>query len=353
VLSFLVLIPIILFLLYLGLIFESTGLLLLGFAAALFGVLSFFVLLWLRTKVRVELRIPIRMAEIDQPFGIQYEIHNDAFIPLKKISVGLKYSELRSRKWESARQVLRDVPKGTSMKAGRLRVGRAGYFEFLTAKTRVYDPFGIFSMSLKKKGIAHAMVLPRIEEVPVRLGEAVKHFYGEAMTYDELSPGHDPSEIFDVREFRDGDKLQRVHWKLSARMDELMVKENALPKTCPILIFMPEGDLEAQGILDYVTSLSFTLMDLKCGHYVIWHSVSRNDLLRVRVDDEESFYFAITAYLQDGAAGSPYDRLERYREKYRGEPFLHGIVADGEGRISLDGEPFEKVKDLPGELLLK
>ena len=40
--------------------------------------------------------------------------------------------------------------------------------------------------------------------------------------------GYDPSELFDVREFQNGDRLQSVHWKLSARTDELMVKELSL-----------------------------------------------------------------------------------------------------------------------------
>ena len=31
-------------------------------------------------------------------------------------------------------------------------------------------------------------------------------------------------------------KRQSVHWKLSARTDELMVKENSLPKACAVAI---------------------------------------------------------------------------------------------------------------------
>lgn len=37
--------------------------------------------------------------------------------------------------------------------------------------------------------------------------------------------GEDTSEIVDVRTFRNGDKLNRIHWKLTLKCDETMVKE--------------------------------------------------------------------------------------------------------------------------------
>ena len=53
--------------------------------------------------------------------------------------------------------------------------------------------------------------------------------FGDADVYDDFRPGNDSSEIFDVREFRDGDKIQSIHWKLSAKMQELVVREDSQP----------------------------------------------------------------------------------------------------------------------------
>ena len=49
--------------------------------------------------------------------------------------------------------------------------------------------------------------------------------------------GDDPSEIFDVRDFVDGDKIQRIHWKLSGKFDRLIVRDPALPITRNVLVF--------------------------------------------------------------------------------------------------------------------
>lgn len=351
--GFILLIPILIFTFYMALIFESTGIALLGFTAALFGVLSFIGLLLNVRKVSVKLLIPIELAEKGRPFWIKAQIQNNAFLPVGKLRIYVEYGESHAQKKDVTVLTFRNVPAGKSIQGRTIRIDCAGHYEFMTKKIKVHDCFGLFWLGRKNKGITYAMVLPEISEVPVKLGEGVKHFYGEAVAYDDAVEGRDNSEILGVREFRDGDKLQSVHWKLSARMDDLMVKENPLPKSCPIVIFMPGGAMAMNGSLNYVASLSFALMDLKCCHYLTWNSRSRNDVVRMRVDDEESFYLALTTFLRDGHTDCKDDRLERYREKYKGEPYLHVILADAEGRIGIDGEEPVKISEFQDELTLK
>ena len=46
-----------------------------------------------------------------------------------------------------------------------------------------------------------------------------------------LRPGYDPSGCL-MSGFQNGDRLPECALELSARTDELMVKENSLPKAC-------------------------------------------------------------------------------------------------------------------------
>ena len=332
---------------YLSLIFESTGLALLGFTAVLFAVLSFIYLLYARRKIRVKLLIPIKIAEKNQQFGLRAEFYNESHLPLTKLSLYIDYGENCGKEREEILLKLYNLPKGKSAEIRRLSIKYSGNYEFAVEKAYIYDFLGIFRMKLKKKSLTNVLILPEIGDVLVKIGEGVRNFYGEALVYDDLQPGPDQSESFDVREFRDGDKLQRVHWKLSARMDDLMVKENVQPKACPVVLFMPEGEKGENGALDYMASLSFTLIDLKCPHYVVWNSAGRNDLIRVRVDDDESFYFALTAYMQDSSSPYAGERLDRYKEKYKGEQFLYAVLADTDGKIHDDkGNVMERANEL-------
>ena len=47
---------------------------------------------------------------------------------------------------------------------------------------------------------------------------------GENDSYSREKEGDDPSEVFDIRPMRPGDRMQQVHWKLTARTGEMMVK---------------------------------------------------------------------------------------------------------------------------------
>ena len=61
-------------------------------------------------------------------------------------------------------------------------------------------------------------------------------------------PGDDPSEVFDRREFRNGDKLSRVDWKLSAREKKMMVKEMSAPIPEPVCLLLGLDRVPAEKI---------------------------------------------------------------------------------------------------------
>ena len=340
-------------LMYLALIFESTALALLGFSVAAIVVLSFFYIHAVRRALAVRISIPISIAEKNRPFNMTLRFRNDFPFSVGRVKILLEYGEAQSDKRQRIWIVLENIPNGETIKKSRLSILAAGSYEFTVRRIRVYDMSGLFRLDKKIKGNTHALVLPDIASVPVVLGHSVRHFFGEAVVYDELQSGRDPGETFDVREFRDGDKLQRVHWKLSARMNELMVKEHSFPKACPIVMLLPAGAAGENGVLDWAAGISFSLMDAKCPHYVAWNSASRGDILRVRVDDEESFYLFMTAFMQDNAVKSDTDMLERYKEKYKGEQFIHLIKPVGFHEIYVDDELLTVTKPENTELMLK
>ena len=94
-------------------------------------------------------------------------------------------------------------------------------------------------------------------------------------------------------------------------------------------------------------------MDAKCAHYVAWQSKSRSDVMRLRVSDEESFYEALTTYMQDVSSQSVEDCMERYKEKYKGEQFLHSICMFANGTVVIDGEAAGGIEEVRKELFLK
>ena len=348
--SFLWGIFVIIALLYLSLLYESVAMALLGFSEAVFLVLSFIYLHIGRRHLGVRLEMPITIAQKDQEFHIRITVQHKTKPGYSKMKVMVEYKNSMERSPSRTRLTIKHIPAGESAYQFGLRITEPGNYEFNVKKVRVYDLLGLFYVEKKLEGGDHAMVLPLVREIPVHMGERVYHYFADSDLYDELRPGYDPAEVYGVREFRPGDKLPKVHWKLSAKTDEWMVRENGFPKGCPVVVFLNSNEGDTGGMLELAASLSFSMMDAGCHHYAVWQSRSGGDLIRTRVDDEESYYLFITTFLRDRSPERIRDMKARYYDKYRGEKALYHILLEN-GRMYLDGERMDTAGEI--ELTLR
>ena len=55
----------------------------------------------------------------------------------------------------------------------------------------------------------------------------------ESFRYSGSRPGDDPGETFDIREYREGDSIRQIHWKLTGKMDRLIIREKVFLLTIP------------------------------------------------------------------------------------------------------------------------
>ena len=137
--GFLLMIPVILFLFYMGLIFESTGITLLAYGAALVGVLSFIYLLLIIRKVSVRVMIPIEIAERGQDFTMRVEVHNKSILPIGKLSLYVEYGEGHDLKKKKIVLKFRNLPIGNSTWNRVLSIKLPGYYEFKAYKIKIHD----------------------------------------------------------------------------------------------------------------------------------------------------------------------------------------------------------------------
>ena len=115
-------------------------------------------------------------------------------------------------------------------------------------------------------------VLPQIKEMEVVLDQQMMEV--DSDRFSPYHPGNDPSEVFQVREFREGDTLRRVHWKLTQRMGELMVRDFSLPVDHALYFLMEAGAEggaeELDRLLGAFASISSALIQQGCAHHVGW-----------------------------------------------------------------------------------
>lgn len=334
--SFLLGIVVILVTFYIALIYASTAIGLLGFAEGVLLVLAFVFLLFRRNKISAAIQIPIAVADPGKRVSVFLTTENKSRIPCMKIRYYIRYGNTfvgrLHGKWLSGEPVY--YGKETYEKS--VIPGNVGNYLFFLEKIRIYDMTGLFFLTRKVKKSASVQVLPQLDNIQVRVTERVRNFYGDADVYDDFHPGEDSSQIFDVREYRAGDKMQRIHWKLSAKSDELLVREDSQPLACAVVFLlnyrrMPHRNQHlqvkrAEQFITIAADIVFSLMDAGCPHFVAWYSSSRQDVVRLRVDDEESMYQFLTFFLEDCTADAPISLKQMYEEKYRYDRPVYQIM---------------------------
>lgn len=332
---------------YMAALYASEALLVTAVAGlALLAVIYLYLAVLLLT-VQVKVTLPISMVEWKNEAELRVRLENRWRLNAGKVRVCFSgINELTGKKYAFHGEWTVEAARS---KVCYRQVGQAHCGSLLyTAKSlRVYDMTGFFWLGKKCGQRVRLLVMPPIYETSVIVTEQSRHFLGDAEVYDMAISGPDASEIFDVRPFRDGDRLQNIHWKLSAKTEELMVRENSLPLGCPVVILLDlsgrnirNPKKRADSFLTVVSSLSCGLVEQKCAHYIAWYGSRRKDIVRMRVDHEEDVYSVLMALLTErigenfgtrtgkglradaalSAAGTgTLDVREQYREKYRAE----------------------------------
>lgn len=318
--------------LYFSFMYESPAIMLLAAMEAAFFVLSVVCLLYYRVTIYATLDVPIDISEPGKENLVQIKIDNKSGMRIARMEARLIVKDGIRRKKGKYDMRLSDIPKGESCMIRNVIFSRAGKYTIALKKIRIYDRTGLLFLTIRPWKIRYVNVAPPYYDVPVQLTMATKNFYGEADVYDEKLPGYDNSETFQVRTYQKGDRLQNVHWKLTAKQDELMVKENALPNCCPVILFLdynPKGwGRRCHNVLPYIeaaASLSFSMMDAGCPHYVAWYDGVQKDVVRIRVDNEESMFRFLGMLMRIEWEKSKEELKQRYKEKYSREPYVFAL----------------------------
>lgn len=331
--------------LYIALMYNNPAILLLVYMETVLFAVSAVSLLLRRRNLQVSLDVPVGMAENGGETLVKLNIRNRGAGAVARARVLLVVRDFMRGKKKKYWMTLPAIPRGENEFIRSVVFFGTGNYEVQLKRLRIYDRTGLLYAEVRTKSMGQVQVLPELHDVAVRLTSATQNFYGESDVYDEHSPGYDNSELFQVREYRAGDRLQNVHWKLTAKQDEIMVKEHSLPKACPVLLFLnyhPHiGKRERFRLLDFMeaaASLSFSIMDAGCPHYVVWYDAAEKDVMRLRIDEEESLFYFLGLLMKIRFGRTREDLLQRYKDKYRMEPYVWVLSLDEKLQLKRNGE---------------
>lgn len=194
---------------------------------------SFFLTWPLRKCFEVQIETPSGEVEKNGIIKMQILISNKSFLPAPFVHIALIKPEILSA-LEVPSDHLSFSPYETKRIEAKFRAERRGIAEVGLKEVTLKDFLGFFSYSLLKDLEPHQYtgritVLPKI--TPMRPSSRILQGSQDKGTMSNESESiHSPvialtgEPGYEYREYQTGDPLHRVHWKLSARTDQLMVR---------------------------------------------------------------------------------------------------------------------------------
>jgi len=101
-----------------------------------------------------------------------------------------------------------------------VRYDQRGRHTFGPVTVTATDAFGLFEREIQLRGTASSLAYPRVR----RLGSVGRRSLGRL---EEYSRSDQRGEFSELREYVPGDPLRDIHWKTTAKRDELVVTEFA------------------------------------------------------------------------------------------------------------------------------
>ncbi len=111
--------------------------------------------------------------------------------------------------------------------AYRLPTDRRGILHVGPLGIEIADPFGLAHRRATAAPLESVTVFPHVDTIRVPSLGGDEDPHGAAIQTNKL--GQTTDEFFSLREYVRGDDMRRVHWKSTARSNELMVRQDETP----------------------------------------------------------------------------------------------------------------------------
>lgn len=219
---------------------------------------------------------------------------NRSALPLARVAVRVETRSLFTGELERCSLRFSGVVR---RKSSRYLAGsdHCGVVELRAVKLKVCDCLGLISLRRPLPEPARLLVEPTpVSPGPLNIPECP-----DDRREDPAQQGRGIGEDYELREYHPGDPMRMVHWKLSSKRDELIVREPlGAAAALPLFTFDHFGAPErADRVLDRLTGYSHALLSVQRPHAIAWLDPRDGRVCRCAVRDEKELQDCLVAIL--------------------------------------------------------
>ena len=248
-----------------------------------------------------------------------------------KKTIDKKFSLMPKQKKETGFSIADECCGDVNIKLNRLTVS---------------DPLGIFEKETETDPGSETdyMVLPVISGLSVG-HDQLDRYDMESYKYSQKQKGSDPSETFGIKNYAEGDSIKSIHWKLSGKVGDIVVREYGLPVDNRIFVICDrrvtgEEELppeEKSRLTEFYLSVLYTLAKQGLHHSTGWYDYRRNEFVNEQIAGEEDVYRIVPHILQSPFGTDKISSADRFIEADTEKDYACYIYVTPDGRDA-DGD---------------
>lgn len=325
-------------------VYKNVAVSMIFVTACMIPVISLLFLFIKRSCIRVGINPFQLKTNKKDDIPVRIHISSRRYLSVGKIEFKLTCLSLFSGEKEKNWLTFDDNYEKDMMDAYEITGYTCDKLQIVIDRIRIWDIFHMFYLTKKVNLIREVVILPQIYETEVIVSERVRHFMGETEEDEPEMAGHDYSQIYQIRPYRAGDRLQMIHWKLTARNDEFYVREAGEPICLSVGVFLDFSAISQEekqrmgALIEAALSISNALLEQKCCHFIAWYDFTGKKLCKNRIVDIEDIE-ATTEYLMSSTCYfKAVDLKEMYREQFPYGLYAADIMLGLSGNIDVYGE---------------
>lgn len=286
------------------------------FSFYLFGTLVLLPFILFIIQIIISKKLQVGFVKSSQSTGrnrqnqITLKIENRSIFPIANLMLELEYYNCLDNQKNSLKINTPVYGKNTQFLSLNISSSHYGIITLRIKKCYILDMLKLFKTKLKPKfsfDYINEMKLIIIPE-SIPLENNISDYNDMDLDTNEYSKekkGNDPSEIFDIHEYKYGDRISQIHWKLSAKQNKTMVKDYSLPITNAIVLLLDlyfdvhrENYLSLYDtLIEAVSTISYYLTDNKIYHKVVWYDNLNGKQIIMEIKDDEDYELMIRSLL--------------------------------------------------------
>ena len=252
--------------------------------------------------MKVEMLVKDGTASKREDFPVFIRIDNRSIFPIGKAEAHIEYYNVFNNEINTFQLQMPVQPLNSQSVTFQLSSAFCGIINIRCAYICIYDPLRIFRFRVGKDLTAEVAVMPEGHEIDGQISYTDR-INEESNVFSEFKPGDDPSEVFDLRGYHPGDKLNRIHWKLSSKKDEFIVKDYSLPVDTPCTLFVNLKCYEKNDqrytlpvfdtLVESLVSVSQFMLENERLHSIVFYNAKASSFVERNISDPDDLSAAV------------------------------------------------------------